>query len=119
MGSSAEGIMADEEETERPLEGFNEQDYPDGSRYEGNFVAGQRDGQGKLVWADKCGYEGEFKDGRRHGRGRFFWTNGSGYEGIWANGKQKGKGEYFWDDVVMTEDGIEERTTRMRQAVLY
>jgi len=112
--------MGDEEEVEeQPLQGFNEQEYPDGSKYAGNFVDGMRHGEGELTWENKCRYKGEWKDGSRHGPGKFYWTNGSGYEGFWECGKQTGKGKYFWDDVVTTEDGCEERTTKMCQDVIY
>lgn len=43
--------------------------WPDGSKYEGNFEGGKKQGKGKFVWADGSSYEGEFKDNNIEGTG--------------------------------------------------
>ncbi len=34
--------------------------WPDGSKYEGDFKKGKKEGKGKFIWADGSRYEGEF-----------------------------------------------------------
>ncbi len=44
--------------------------WPDGSRYEGQYVEGRKEGHGKFTWADGSHYIGHFSDGNIHGNGR-------------------------------------------------
>jgi hypothetical protein len=46
----------------------------DGSRYEGELVAGQRHGTGRLSFASSpLVYEGQWRHGKRHGRGTLYY----------------------------------------------
>ena len=69
-----------------------------GTKYEGNFKDGERDGNGMLKYANGDVYNGEFKDGRMHGQGVVQYANGDSYTGQLQGGKPHGKG-------VMTETG--------------
>ena len=45
--------------------------YADGSVYEGTWVAGKREGKGRMTYADGGRYDGEFVADRREGKGRW------------------------------------------------
>ena len=47
-----------EKVAEKPVNGFAMFAYADSSKYEGNWVNGERQGQGKIVWTNGCSYEG-------------------------------------------------------------
>ena len=55
-------------------------------------AAGQREGRGKLVWADGDVYEGEWKAGKKEGRGIYRCADGDVYEGEWKAGEKEGRG---------------------------
>ena len=82
-----------------------------GDIYEGEFVYGKQQGEGRLKWAkdgrvyegsfendeingygtftssDGCVYRGNYKDGRKNGLGLCTWSDGRSYEGYWKNGR--------------------------------
>jgi hypothetical protein len=94
--------------------------YSDGSKYEGEFVNGVRQGKGKfhfpvsdpkkrilyegeweneviegngsLTFSNGDKYFGEFKNYIQDGFGVYEWANGDKYEGLWKNDLQHGKG---------------------------
>jgi radial spoke head protein 1 len=49
--------------------------YPDGSRYEGNFLNGKRSGQGKYTYTNGDYYQGEWDNDKKHGQGIFIPNN--------------------------------------------
>ena len=58
--------------------------WPDGAKYEGDYIDGKKEGKGKLTFADGSYYEGEFKENKRNGYGkRFIKGNTLIYEGEW------------------------------------
>lgn len=59
--------------------------YADGSYYEGEWVAGWREGAGVLLRNNGDIYEGEWRADQRHGRGRL--TSRAGYlqQGWWRD----------------------------------
>jgi hypothetical protein len=63
--------------------------WPNGDRYEGDFVADHREGYGSYVWGRGAWqgerYDGEFVADRRHGYGIYWWTSGDMYSGPWQN----------------------------------
>lgn len=66
------------------------------SRYEGNWDADLKHGDGTETFDDKSVYTGQFKQGYRHGRGVLTWTDGSSYDGGWANNNMDGHGIFTW-----------------------
>ncbi|KAJ7393490.1 Alsin [Desmophyllum pertusum] len=66
--------------------------YGDGSRYEGEWIENQREGEGKLISKDGSIYEGSFHNHRRHGEGKWMFSNGDVYEGDWVNDLRQGHG---------------------------
>lgn len=45
----------------------NIETWPDGSKYEGDFVKGQKTGKGFFTWEDGSFYLGELKNNQFHG----------------------------------------------------
>ena len=66
--------------------------WADGSKYEGQYKSGSRDGDGKMVYKDRARYSGQWKKGRAHGEGRFMWPDGRVYVGAFIQGKRTGVG---------------------------
>ena len=45
------------------------------------------EGSGVFIWPDGRKYDGEYIDDKKEGNGIFFWPDGRKYEGGWKNGK--------------------------------
>ena len=71
--------------------------YSDG-KYEGEFLNGERNGQGKFTWNNGSKYIGGWLNGKQHGQGTETQTNGETFEGEWLNGKLHGQATYTWDN---------------------
>uniref|UniRef100_A0A087YMS8 MYND-type domain-containing protein n=1 Tax=Poecilia formosa TaxID=48698 RepID=A0A087YMS8_POEFO len=54
------------------------------------------EGFGVQEWPDGSKYEGEFLDDFKHGKGRYSWKNGEFYEGFFYKDFKHGDGEYSW-----------------------
>lgn len=65
---------------------------PDGGRYWGPLVNGQRHGEGRVEWNDGSTYTGGFVNGMFEGRGRLK-ARGYDYKGQFRQGEYWGKGE--------------------------
>lgn len=59
--------------------------WPNGDRYEGEWVDGKKYGRGKITLANGNWYDGEWRDGYADGEGKAR-INGRIYEGIWDLG---------------------------------
>lgn len=68
--------------------------YKSGARYDGSWLGGMRDGQGKMQWVDGAAYEGDWKDNRAQGKGRFTYPDGDVYEGNFYHDRSNGFGVY-------------------------
>ena len=77
---------------------------PDGSVYSGEFLHGEREGEGRYSSASGYVYDGKWKGGRPHGHGVETYATGERYEGYWKNGKKFGKGRF------RAADGYEQLT---------
>merc|ERR1711907_831488 len=98
MGRQSYSLMAEEEE-EGPLQGHQEIEHEDGSKYSGEFVDGKRHGHGVFLFANSVGtYEGQFSEGQAHGTGVFTWPSGGRIEGQWTKGKHTGQALFSWSD---------------------
>ncbi|XP_050950219.1 ankyrin repeat and MYND domain-containing protein 1 [Labeo rohita] len=58
----------------------------------------KRNGRGIQEWPDGCKYEGEFVNNLKHGTGVFTWPNGEFYKGSFFKDYRHGKGMYSWPD---------------------
>lgn len=68
----------------------------DGTKYDGQWKEGKREGVGTVIWPDGRRYDGEYKDGKMEGRGTFTWPDGSLYEGEYRAGRRHGFGTYTY-----------------------
>ena len=82
------GILDQEEKL--PLKGIYI--YSSGDYYEGEFVNGKKEGEGKLIYSNGNIYEGSFLGGFPNGKGKLTQTDNDIYEGEWKNGKINGQG---------------------------
>ena len=44
-------------------------------------------GYGVFDWPDGRKYEGDYLDDKKHGHGTFRWSDGRIYQGTWVNGR--------------------------------
>jgi len=61
-------------------------------------AAGEREGRGKVVYANGDVYEGEYKAGKMEGRGIYRSASGDVYEGEFKADKKEGRGIYQYAD---------------------
>ncbi len=75
--------------------------WPDGTRYEGQFLNGYQQGYGRLIEANQDFYEGNWLKNMRHGSGDYIPLTGVKYSGNWiANQKHEQGREDFPDGAV-------------------
>ncbi len=63
-----------------------------GDTYEGDWLNGKMNGQGRYTWADGSYYEGDVVDNLCSGYGKKVSKNGNVYEGQWKNSLPDGQG---------------------------
>ena len=73
------------------MQGIGIMNYPDGSKYEGEFYENSPHGKGKLTNKNGEIFAGDFKNGNKTS-GSIHFKNGDVYEGQFENNKQNGKG---------------------------
>jgi hypothetical protein len=70
--------------------------WPQGDRYEGEFVADHREGYGSYTWGGGAWqgerYDGEYVADRRQGYGIYWWPSGDMYAGPWEADAPTGPG---------------------------
>ena len=88
------GILEPDEKTPKRgiLVSFN------GDYYEGEFLNGKREGEGKLIYANGNQYEGFFSAGWPNGKGKLVQMDNDIYEGEWKNGKINGQGIRYYNN---------------------
>eukprot|EP00416_Gambierdiscus_australes_P024167 CAMPEP_0171078942 /NCGR_PEP_ID=MMETSP0766_2-20121228/14946_1 /TAXON_ID=439317 /ORGANISM="Gambierdiscus australes, Strain CAWD 149" /LENGTH=528 /DNA_ID=CAMNT_0011536101 /DNA_START=33 /DNA_END=1619 /DNA_ORIENTATION=+ len=70
----------------------------DGSTYEGQFLASERHGWGKITWPSGGQYEGQFCHNNMHGDGTLKWDTGVAYTGQWCENELGPRGLMTWPD---------------------
>ena len=84
--------------------------FPNGDTYTGEFVRGNRDGQGVYTYApaappadgDEGGaapaqvYDGMWKNGAKEGLGQMTYSSGDRYHGLWKNNLREGQGTMYY-----------------------
>jgi hypothetical protein len=75
-------------------DGYHVHTYPSGSRYEGEWRGGKKEGKGTYKYAGGGEYIGNFFDDKRHGQGMYKYPDGDVYEGEFRFGRREGKGTY-------------------------
>ena len=66
--------------------------YTDQRKYEGQFEAGKKQGEGQMTWSNGNRYVGSFDNDLRTGLGKFYWRDGTVYRGQFNNDKMDGYG---------------------------
>ncbi len=61
--------------------------------YEGDWLDGNRTGQGTMIWKSGEKYVGGWNNGNRNGYGIDYYANGNRYEGNFKDDKRNGKGK--------------------------
>jgi len=91
--------------------GQGRMDWPTGNWYVGQWVCGERSGEGKAhVALDSSIYEGQFVAGKRHGKGTLTRASGDAYVGDWAEGKKHGIGRMIKTDGSVYSNGTWENS---------
>ena len=80
--------------TEKLPDGEHTVDFPDGTRYSGQWTDGKMNGRGVLRWPSGDHYEGAWVNGLQQGQGTFAASDGSMYFGGWKNGQMEGLGVF-------------------------
>jgi hypothetical protein len=75
--------------------GYGIYTWNDGTRYEGSFRDGKRDGEGVYYYASGAKYIGSQSSDGRHGWGTYYYPTGSKFLGEWVNELKHGKGTMF------------------------
>uniref|UniRef100_UPI0037E8729E ankyrin repeat and MYND domain-containing protein 1 n=1 Tax=Semicossyphus pulcher TaxID=241346 RepID=UPI0037E8729E len=83
---------------EERLQGFGAQEWPDGSRYEGEFLNGLKHGKGRYTWRNGEYYEGSFYKDYKHGDGMYCWPTGHKYTGKFYLNRKEGYGQQLFPD---------------------
>ena len=65
--------------------------------YEGNYIAGILEGQGKKFYEDGRAYDGTFVKGVENGQGVLTFVDGRKFAGPFTNGRPNGKGQLTTD----------------------
>lgn len=73
--------------------GIGKMIFTNGVTYRGNWENDQPQGYGEVTFADGQKYTGDWVDGKKSGFGQIFFSNGSTYAGHWENDRQHGYGE--------------------------
>lgn len=76
-------------------QGFGIYVWNDGSRYEGNFKNGERNGEGIYYYPKGAKFVGNQLRGKRHGWGTYHYPSGSKYVGEWKQEVREGKGSIY------------------------
>lgn len=67
--------------------GYGYYDYPDGSRWIGEFKDGEPGGRGNCYYSNGDRYEGEWLKTVPNGEGVMYWASGKVYGAVWMNGR--------------------------------
>ena len=66
--------------------------------YEGDFVNGIKEGNGKEIYESGNYYIGQFSNNKRNGKGKFYFKSGDFYEGDFVNNLREGYGKNIFKD---------------------
>lgn len=79
-------------------EGYGQQIFPNGSKYEGFWKSGEFEGEGRFIYETGDYYQGSWKEGQTCGQGTFISKDGMKYTGQWKNNLHHGYGQESWED---------------------
>jgi uncharacterized protein YjdB len=73
-------------------------DNPERYLYRGEWIDGQRNGEGRALYPDGSEYFGSWKNDKRHGEGSMIYADGTIYEGSWSGNREHGEGTLTYPD---------------------
>nr|XP_004562140.2 ankyrin repeat and MYND domain-containing protein 1 isoform X2 [Maylandia zebra] len=79
-------------------EGIGVQEWPDGSKYEGESINGLKHGKGRYSWTNGEYYEGSFYKDYKHGDGLYCWPTGQKFIGKFYLNRREGYGQQVFSD---------------------
>ena len=80
--------------------------YKNGIYYIGEMLNGIPHGKGIIYYKNgNIKYDGEFVNGKFEGNGKYIYENGEYYIGQWLNGNRHGKGIYYYKNGNIKYDG--------------
>ncbi|MBQ9345892.1 MAG: hypothetical protein IJT94_00955 [Oscillibacter sp.] len=101
FGSRSGTYIGDENENGLP-DGYGtfESKNDDGTSwtYEGNWVGGHWNGQGKTTWSNGYVYDGEYLNDVESGKGIYTLPDGKHFDGTFVSGEFKGDGVLYFTD---------------------
>ncbi|KRX05954.1 C2 domain [Pseudocohnilembus persalinus] len=92
------------QQQQMPSNGKAEYRYPNGDYYNGDWVNGQKSGQGVMQYRSGMSYDGQWMNDQFHGNGTLK-VSGTTYVGQFTNGKKNGNGVITWDGSAQKYDG--------------
>jgi len=84
--------------------GTAEEIYPNGDKFIGTYVEGQRTGKGKYIWKDGRYFDGQYAGDKKSGPGKIIWPNGRVYDGHFDEDYIHGPGVYFAENGVILKN---------------
>uniref|UniRef100_A0A3Q2GI19 Ankyrin repeat and MYND domain containing 1 n=1 Tax=Cyprinodon variegatus TaxID=28743 RepID=A0A3Q2GI19_CYPVA len=93
-GEAADFSSSDDERRQ----GFGVQEWPDGSKYEGEFVEGLKHGKGLYCWPTGHTFTGKFYLNRKEGYGHFSFPGGAVFQGLYHRDQRFGPGVFTYPD---------------------
>ena len=72
--------------------------YKNNDRYDGYWVNGMPQGEGRMIYDNENIYEGQWHEAKRNGYGVLTKRNGDHFEGHWVNDLRECQGSYFYHD---------------------
>ncbi|XP_034989888.2 ankyrin repeat and MYND domain-containing protein 1 isoform X2 [Zootoca vivipara] len=97
--SSEQYLYCDEDMNNNKIETkVGVQEWPDGSRYRGEFALDLKLGYGEFAWDNGERYVGQFYKDHRHGKGVYFWPDGSKFIGSFYLSRKEGYGIMEFND---------------------
>ena len=79
------GLQAEDKETTKPV--TKVMAWPDGTRYVGGVLNGERAGKGTIFWQDGTRFIGQFENDMRNGPGTMVLSDGTTYTAFFKNDK--------------------------------
>lgn len=78
--------------------GYGMQEWPDGSKYEGEYINNLKHDTGVFTWPNGEFYKGSFFRDCRHGNGMYSWPDGSKFTGKFYLNRKEGYGVHIFPD---------------------
>ena len=64
------------------------------------------EGKGVFSWPDGRRFEGNYLNDKKEGYGEYYWKDGRIFKGMWKNGLQDGQGEIYEPKKNKSKKGI-------------